>query len=87
MNSFLSFDKFHLLGIGGIGLSALAQILQAQGRTVSGSDESESEITQALKKKGIKIFIGHSEKNLPLSNVKCQLLSFIPSPFHATILN
>ncbi|OIO52472.1 hypothetical protein AUJ78_01295 [Candidatus Peregrinibacteria bacterium CG1_02_41_10] len=73
MNSFLSFDKFHLLGIGGIGLSALAQILQAQGRTVSGSDESESEITQALKKKGIKIFIGHSEKNLPLSNVKCQM--------------
>lgn len=58
--------KIHFIGIGGIGVSALAQYYLAQGAEVSGSDLVSSEITDLLKKKGAKIFIGtHKSKNLP----------------------
>ncbi|MBI4101734.1 MAG: UDP-N-acetylmuramate--L-alanine ligase, partial [Candidatus Nealsonbacteria bacterium] len=50
--------KVHFLGIGGIGVSALAHYYLAQGHQVSGSDLTASEITDALKKKGVKILIG-----------------------------
>ena len=56
--------KIHFIGIGGIGVSALAQYYLAKGEQVSGSDLVSSEITELLKKKGAKIFIGHSAKNL-----------------------
>jgi len=56
----------HFIGIGGIGVSALAQYYLEKGYKVSGSDLVSSEITEALKKKGAKIFIGkHKAKNLP----------------------
>ncbi|PIS39257.1 MAG: UDP-N-acetylmuramate--L-alanine ligase [Candidatus Nealsonbacteria bacterium CG08_land_8_20_14_0_20_38_20] len=57
--------KIHFIGIGGIGVSALAKYYLAKGHKVSGSDLVSSEITEALKKLGAKIFIGHSGKNLP----------------------
>ena len=58
--------KIHFIGIGGIGVSALAQYYLAKENEVSGSDLSSSEITDLLKKRGAKIFIGkHSPKNLP----------------------
>ena len=47
--------KIHFIGIGGIGVSALAQYYLAKGHRVSGSDLVSSEITQALKKKGVKL--------------------------------
>jgi len=50
--------KIHFLGIGGIGVSALAQYYLAKGHDVSGSDLVSSEITEALLKKGAKIHIG-----------------------------
>lgn len=57
--------KIHLIGIGGIGVSALAQYYLSKGHKVSGSDLVGSEITSFLKKKGIKIYIGkHKAKNL-----------------------
>ena len=57
--------KIHFIGIGGIGVSALAQYYLSKGHRVSGSDLVSSEITQALKKKGVKIHIGpHSSKNI-----------------------
>ena len=56
--------KIHLIGIGGIGVSALAQYYLSQGHEVSGSDLVASEITDLLKEKGIKIFIGNSAENL-----------------------
>lgn len=46
-------------------MSALAQILQSRGTTVSGSDLTESEQTLLLRKKGIKISIGHNVRNIP----------------------
>ncbi|MBU4298945.1 UDP-N-acetylmuramate--L-alanine ligase [Patescibacteria group bacterium] len=57
--------KVHFIGIGGIGVSALAKYYLEKGHKVSGSDLVSSEITEALKKLGAKIFIGHSGKNLP----------------------
>ena len=57
--------KIHFIGIGGIGISALAQYYLEKGNIVSGSDLCQSEITKALSQKGVKIFIGkHRENNL-----------------------
>jgi UDP-N-acetylmuramate--alanine ligase len=54
----------HFVGIGGIGMSAIARLLLAQNRAVSGSDQSESEITNELIALGAKIYIGHNEENV-----------------------
>jgi len=57
--------NIHLIGIGGIGVSALAQYYLSNGHKISGSDLVSSETTELLKKKGIKINIGkHKVKNL-----------------------
>ncbi|MFH1575820.1 MAG: Mur ligase family protein [Candidatus Nealsonbacteria bacterium] len=50
--------KIHFLGIGGIGVSALARYYLAKGHIVSGSDFASSEITESLKKDGAKISVG-----------------------------
>lgn len=57
--------KIHFIGIGGIGVSALAKYYLFQGHEVSGSDLSSSEITDSLKQRGIKILFGHKAKNVP----------------------
>jgi len=57
--------KVHFIGIGGIGVSALAQYYLAKGHEVSGSDLTESKITEDLKKKGAVIYTGpHSASNI-----------------------
>lgn len=57
--------KIHFIGIGGIGVSALAQYYLEKGHKVSGSDLISSEIIDFLKKKKIKISLGkHKEKNI-----------------------
>ena len=57
--------KIHFIGIGGIGVSALARYYLAQGHEVSGSDLVSSEITDALKKIGAEIYIGsHTSRTL-----------------------
>jgi UDP-N-acetylmuramate--alanine ligase len=56
--------KIHFIGIGGIGVSALAQYYLEKGHQVGGSDLAVSEITDFLLKKGIKIIIGNSAKNI-----------------------
>ena len=58
------FKNIHCIGIGGIGLSAIAEILLARGYRVSGSDMKESEITDKLKAQGAEIFIGHRAENV-----------------------
>lgn len=55
-------NKVHFIGIGGIGVSALAQYYLSKGAKVSGSDLFSSEITDFLKKKGAKIHIGPNSK-------------------------
>jgi len=60
-----SFRSVHLLGIGGIGVSAVARLLLARGIAVSGCDVRDSSITQALAAEGARVFIGHSAEHLP----------------------
>jgi UDP-N-acetylmuramate--alanine ligase len=59
----------HFIGIGGIGMSAIARILLSQGKAVSGSDKSETEITRELTELGAKIYIGHQEGNVKEAGV------------------
>ncbi|PIV47217.1 UDP-N-acetylmuramate--L-alanine ligase [bacterium (Candidatus Gribaldobacteria) CG02_land_8_20_14_3_00_41_15] len=56
--------KIHFIGIGGIAISALANIYQQKRHTVAGSDAEASEITEELNKQGIKVFIGHKAANV-----------------------
>jgi UDP-N-acetylmuramate--alanine ligase len=55
---------FHILGIGGIGMSAIAEILRAKGYTVQGSDQKESANVRRIRTKGIRVFVGHDPINL-----------------------
>lgn len=57
--------KIHFVGIGGIGVSALAQYFCAAGARVSGSDVARSEIVTMLKRRGILVRIGHKKTNVP----------------------
>jgi UDP-N-acetylmuramate--alanine ligase len=57
--------KIHFIGIGGIGISALAQYCLKMGHSVSGSDLKCSEMTEKLKKLGIRVFEGHKPSNVP----------------------
>ena len=60
--------RIHFIGIGGIGISALAQYYLAKGNNITGSDLDFSEITGKIEKKGIKVKIGpHKKKNVPKS--------------------
>jgi UDP-N-acetylmuramate--alanine ligase len=57
--------KIHFIGIGGIGASALAQILHVKKKIISGSDQTKSKITDSLEKSGIAVNIGHNENQIP----------------------
>jgi len=61
---FSSIKKIHLVGIGGIGMSGIAEILLDQGFRVSGSDRGLSEVTERLQKLGANIFEGHQAENI-----------------------
>jgi len=61
--------KVHFVGIGGIGMSGIAEILLNQGFKVSGSDLAKTEITERLESLGIKIYEGHSPENLKDADV------------------
>ena len=58
------FKSIHCIGIGGVGLSAIAEILLARGYKVSGSDMKESDITDKLRAQGAEIYIGHRAENV-----------------------
>jgi UDP-N-acetylmuramate--alanine ligase len=55
---------YHLMGIGGISLSGLAQVLQQGGHRVSGCDPQLSDVTRGLEQSGIKVWQGHSPEHL-----------------------
>ncbi len=57
-------DIIHFVGIGGIGMSGLAQIMKNMGFRVQGSDQSKNRNTISCSKNGVKIFIGHSMNNV-----------------------
>ena len=64
MINLTDFKNIHCIGIGGVGVSAIAEILLSRGYSVSGSDMKQSEITDRLAEKGIKIYIGHARENV-----------------------
>jgi UDP-N-acetylmuramate--alanine ligase len=56
--------RVHFVGIGGIGMSGIAEVLLNLGYAVTGSDLHESEVTGRLRKMGAQVFVGHQEDNL-----------------------
>jgi UDP-N-acetylmuramate--alanine ligase len=68
-NAFSSVKRIHFVGIGGIGMSGIAEILINQGFSVSGSDLAQSDNTDYLKSLGATIYIGHKEENVVDSEV------------------
>ena len=58
------YKRIHCLGIGGIGLSAVAEILKDNGHTVTGTDIKVSEVTEHLESIGIKVFREHVAENV-----------------------
>ncbi len=65
----IKFKRLHIVAIGGIGMSSIAQILLAQGFIVSGSDIRESQNTRRLETQGARIFIGHRAENVKEADV------------------
>lgn len=57
-------QHIHLIGIGGISMSAIAEVLLNHGYRVSGSDMNDSKILNKLRKHGAEIFIGHDKDNI-----------------------
>ncbi|MGE5860838.1 MAG: UDP-N-acetylmuramate--L-alanine ligase [Ignavibacteria bacterium] len=66
---FKNIRKVHFVGIGGIGMSGISEILHSRGFEVSGSDRALTEVTQRLQDLGIKIYEGHSPDNLKEADV------------------
>lgn len=66
---FKNIKKVHFVGIGGIGMSGIAEILLNQGFEITGSDKTLSEVTNRLSELGIKIYEGHSAENIKNTDV------------------
>ena len=62
-------DIIHFVGIGGIGMSGLAQIMKNMGFIIQGSDQNKNKNTISCSKAGIKIFIGHSANNVKKATI------------------
>ena len=56
--------KGHLVGIGGVSMSSLAEVLKGMGISVTGSDMNESANVKALREKGIHVYMGHAAENI-----------------------
>ena len=54
----------HFIGIGGAGMSGIAEVLRNEGYQISGSDLTNNQVTERLAQKGARIFIGHNESNV-----------------------
>ncbi|MCI8700201.1 MAG: UDP-N-acetylmuramate--L-alanine ligase [Clostridia bacterium] len=58
------YKKIHMIGIGGVSMSGIAEILHQWGFEVTGSNNAVSEITNKLDANGIRVFIGHNSENI-----------------------
>ena len=61
--------QIHFIGIGGAGMSGIAEVLLNQGYSISGSDMRQSRVTDRLVSMGMQVFIGHDEKNVKEADV------------------
>ena len=80
-----NFGVIHFIGIGGIGMSGIAEILHKSGYKIQGSDFNKSKITERLQKMGIKIFKGHNKTNI--KNARIVVYSSAIKEDNAEILN
>ena len=60
----MSVHHLHLIGVGGVGMCGIAEVLLASGLTVSGCDLADNERTQRLTGLGVKIYLGHEPWHL-----------------------
>ena len=63
------YNKIHMVGIGGVSMSGIAEILNSWGFTITGSNNVENENTKKLEEAGIKVFIGHHAENVVGSDI------------------
>ena len=73
--------NIHFVGIGGVGMVGIAEMLLNQGFTISGSDLVKNKNTSRLEKMGAKIFLGHNKKNVSEADVIVLLKDI---EFHST---
>lgn len=66
---FNKYQHVHFVGIGGIGMSGIAEVLLNLGYQVSGSDLKRSSFTERLRKKGAKVFLGHHQNHINSAQV------------------
>lgn len=57
-------ERYHFIGIGGYGMSAIARVMLDMGYQISGSDVARKELTDKLQERGAKVFIGHRPDNI-----------------------
>ena len=62
-------EIIHFVGIGGIGMSGLAQVMKIMGFKIQGSDQNKNKNTYNCSKAGIKVFIGHAKKNIKSATI------------------
>ena len=62
-------DIIHFVGIGGIGMSGLAQIMKNMGFKIQGSDQTKNKNTISCSRAGIKVFISHNKRNIKSSTI------------------
>lgn len=58
------FQKIHMVGIGGTGMSGIAEVLHNLGFIITGSDLKKTEVTERLEKMGIRVYYGHKPENI-----------------------
>ena len=81
---FKHYRVIHFIGIGGIGMSGIAEVLHNLGYEITGSDIKDSETTKRLKSCGIKVFIGHKRENI--SKAHLVVVSSAVSPDNPEII-
>jgi len=69
IDSLDGYKRIHLIGIGGVSMSAVAETLKSWGYIVTGSDLHQSELTDKLSSDGIDVTIGHNIKNAELADL------------------
>ena len=58
-------NAYHFIGIGGAGMSVVAELLADEGARVSGSDAKASQVTRRLAEEGLAVAVGHDAANVP----------------------
>ncbi len=75
---FAKVQQIHFVGIGGIGMSGIAEVLLNLGYKISGSDLKSSGVTQRLASLGATVFVGHRAENIAGAEVVVTSSAIVP---------